>query len=236
MRSGQAIPILKRSIALLNAVADAPHGIGAKQLSLDLGIPQATCYRIIRTMEDCDWLQRSGEGTYRVGFGLALLARSWSDVEQRIREWRSSLSELVAETGLSAKISVREGSHAVSVARVETSRPNIISSPVGSKIPLLEAGSVGIMLMASIPREELDHMLMALPRERKRRILAEVSAAAREKMARSYGIHHPSIHAVSVPLDLGQPAVLTLVGWPEDFPAKRKKTIEACLKRLGRPG
>jgi len=235
MRPGQAIPILKRSIALLNTVAGVPHGIGAKQLSLELGIPQATCYRIIRTMEACDWLQKCGAGTYRVGFGLALLARSWSDVEQHIREWRPLLAELVEETGLSAKISVREGRHAVSVARIETSRPNIISSPVGSKIPLLEAGSVGIMLMASIPEEELDHLLMALPRERRRHIVAEAAAAAREKMARSYGIHHPSIHAVSVPVDLGQPAALTLVGWPEDFPPKRKKTIEACLKKLPLP-
>lgn len=232
MNSGQGIPILRRSIALLSSIAAHPDGAGAKQLSMELGIPQATCYRIIRTLVDGDWLQECGAGVYRIGFGVALTARSWSNVEQRLREWRPLLNGLVGETGLSAKISVREGGHAVSVARVETIRANSISSPVGSKIHLTEAGSVGIMLMAQIPEAGLGQILRAYPPEQRKRIMGEAAAAAREGMARSYGKHHPSIYAVSVPVDVGLPGVLTLVGWPEDLPPKRQKAIEARLKKF----
>jgi DNA-binding IclR family transcriptional regulator len=232
MALGQRIPVLQRSVALLTAVAAAPDGVGAKQLSLDLGIPQATCYRIIRTLVECDWLQECGAGDYRTGFGLALVARSWSDVEQRLRELRPFLHELADETGLSAKISVREGCHAVSVARMEALRANSISSPVGAKIPLTAAGSVGVMLMASASEAELRVILRGEPPEQKRRITREVARAAKEGMARSYGKHHPSIHAVSIPVDVGQPGALTLVGWPEDLPPGRRKSIEARLKQF----
>lgn len=235
MSAGQVIPILRRSLVLLNLISRHPEGIGAKQLSLELGIPQATCYRIIRTLADGDWLQESGAGTYRIGFGVALLARSWSDIEQRLRELRPLLSELVNETGLSAKISVREGSHAVCVARVEAVRANSISSPVGSKFHLSSAGSAGIMLMAAAPEMELRQILQAYPPKQRGFISKEVAAAGSERMARSYGQHHPSAYAVSVLVDVGQPAALTLMGWPEDFLPERKYAIEARLKKQWLP-
>lgn len=232
MNSGQNIPVLKRSIALLKSISSHQNGIGAKQLSMELEIPQATCYRIIRTLAESDWLQECGAGTYRIGFGVALLARSWSDVEERLRELRPLLNELVNETGLSAKISVREGSHAICVARVETFRPNSISSPVGSKIHLASAGSVGILLMASASKAELGQILRAHSPEQRKRMAKEAARAAAEGIARSYGKHHPAVYAVSVPVDVGRPAALTLMGWPEDLPTKRQKTIEARLKKL----
>jgi len=232
MPSGQTIPVLERSVALLERIAAQPEGLGAKHLSLELGIPPATCYRILRTLVKHGWLQENGGGAYRIAFGLARLTRSWSALEQRLRDVRPRLQQLSRDTGLSAKISLREGGQAVSVARVESLRANSISSPVGTKIHLTEAGSAGIQLMASVPPAELRSILRELPPERQRTTFRAVAAARREGIARSYGAHHASIYAVSVPLDLGQPAALTLVGWPEDFAGRRRKDIEVRLRNV----
>ena len=237
MSSSQMIPVLKRTTALLSLLASRPEGLGAKQLSLELGIPQATCYRILRTLLDNDWIRESKSGDYRIGFGIALLARSWSDVERRVRELTPLMRELVEETGLSAKISLQEGAYAVCVVRVESSRPNSITSPIGAKMPLAETGSVGVMLLAAMSDEECQQVLRKLSPKERQQTMEEISAARKEGLTRSYGKHHPSIFAASVPVDLGNPGVLTLMGWPEDFSSsQRKKAIEARLKRLAEQG
>jgi hypothetical protein len=51
-------------------------------------------------------------------------------------------------------------------------------------------------------------------------------------MARSYGEHHPSIYAVSRLVNLGVPAAVSLVGWPDDFAQGREKEIETALAAL----
>ncbi len=230
MPAGQTIPVLERSVALLRLIAAHPEGLGAKHLSLELGIPPATCYRILRTLVKHGWIRESGAGGYRIAFGLAQLTRSWSALELRLQELQPRLRRLAQETDLSVKISLGEGSHCVTAARCEATRPNSITSPVGSQVHLTEAGSAGVILMAALAPDELPPVLRGLAAERRAQLLREVAAARREGLARSYGVHHPTIHAVSVPLDLGRPAALTLVGWPEDFAGRRRRAIEERLQ------
>ncbi len=98
---------------------------------------------------------------------------------------------------------------------------------------LLSAGSAGILLMASASELELRHILRKCTPEQQGEIVEETALARREGIARSYGRHHSSIYAVSVPVDLGETAAFTLVGWPEDFASPRQvKAVEVRLKKL----
>lgn len=235
MPSDQKIPVLERAVSLLNAVSDNPDSLSAKSLSMELGIPPATCYRMLRTFLNHGWLRENDGGNYRIGFGLARLTRSYSPLEQHLRDLQPLLKHLTRETGLSAKVSVREGDHAVSVARSEAQLPSIIASPIGARIRLTEAGSTGIILMGALEPEELRSLFRGIPQTRKQAMLREIDAAKEEGMARSYGTNNPSIHAVSIPVNAGCPAALTLIGWPENFSGKLKKEAEARLKNLRLP-
>lgn len=231
MPSPLTIPVLERSIDLLSAIAESPKGLSAKELNLQLGIPQATCYRILRTLVQKSLLQEQPNGIYLPAYGLARLAGVWSGLENRLQELKPLLEDLAYQSGLSAKISIKEGTSAVVVMRAEARKANSITSPVGSKMPLTEAGSAGIMLMASANSAELSLIQREVPVEHWKEIARAVASARTEKMARSYGTHHSSIYAVSIPLSLGRPCALTLVGWPEAFTGKQKKKIETLLSR-----
>jgi DNA-binding IclR family transcriptional regulator len=231
MPSPKTIPVLERSIDLLSAIAESPFGLSAKELTLQLRIPQATCYRILRTLVQKHLLQERPNGSYLSAYGLARLARSWSGLENRLAEIKPQLEEMSRRTGLSAKISIREGACAVVVLRTEALSPNSITSRVGSKIPLAEAGSVGIMLLASVPPSERAFLLKNSGKALQDKILREAADARKEGCARSYGTHHPSIYAVSKPVDIGAPAAATLIGWPEDFAGKKRAKIENALRQ-----
>lgn len=231
MSSPQTIPILERTIDLLSLITESPCGLSAKELRLELGIPQASCYRILRTLVQKNILQEQPNGTYHSAYGLARLARSWSELESSLRRIRPFLEELSAKTGLSAKISIREGNCTVVVLRLEMQRLYSITIAVGSKIPFTEAGSAGIMLLASVPEEERAALLKKTDEPLKKTLLRQAAMAHRQGMAHSYGVHHPSIFAVSKLIHIGVPASITLFGWPEDFAGGKKRRHEAALKQ-----
>lgn len=230
MPSPNTIPVLERSIDLLSAIAESPSGLSAKELTLQLGIPPATCYRILRTLTQKHLLRERPNGSYLPAYGLARLARSWSGMESRLEEIKPQLDELSRRMGLSAKISIREGTSAVVVMRTEAHRPNSITSPIGSKISLTEAGSAGITLLASLPTDKRPLLLKDSDRSMRANILRKAAAAEKEGCARSYGTDHPSIYAISKLIDIGIPAATTLIGWPEDFAGQRRILIENALR------
>jgi IclR family transcriptional regulator, pca regulon regulatory protein len=150
---------LERSLDLPFAISESPSGLAAKEIIHQMGIPPATCYRILRTLSQKPLLYEHRDGRYLIGYGLALLSRASAELEARLAEIQPRLKELSRKTGLSGKISIREGADAVVVLRSDSHRANAITSPVGTKMPLLEAGSVGIMPLASVPVDELRFLL-----------------------------------------------------------------------------
>ncbi|AHF90745.1 transcriptional regulator [Opitutaceae bacterium TAV5] len=236
------IPVLQKALDVIHAIAaNEGGGLGAKQLSMELGIAPATTYRILRTLVKNNWLRESRRGEFRLAFGLAQVTRSYARLEHVLGLLQGPLRELSHETGLSAKISIREGLQAVTALRAESRRPNSISSPVGSRMHLLEAGSVGTILLAQLPRPEVLRVLHSaredgerLPEREEPQWLKEIAAARRSGFGSAFGTRNPAIHAMSVALPLtdSELAALTVVGWPEDF----RETLgqRELLRRLKR--
>ena len=230
---------------MVDALGANGGGLTARQLSLQLEIPPATCYRILRTLGQANWLREGERGAYHVAFGLVRAVRACSDVDRQLLLVRPLLEQLAEETGLSAKISLREGCQAVTAMRAEAKRMNLISTPVGARLHLLEAGSAGLVLLANMPDEESRRILGSPPpkhweRQSRKKIESEILEAAQTGVARAFGTVHPSIWALSVPVALaaGQSVALTIVGWPEEFSKPQQpvlqKQLEKCARAMGR--
>lgn len=236
MSNALTIPILEKSISLLKSVAVSNAGLTVKHLSDTLKIPSATCYRIVRTLVKHHWLHEKAKGEFQLAYGFAKLARSYAEVEHLLNLIAPGLAALAGSCGLSAKISLREGSFAVTAARAEPLRENAITSPVGAQFPLI-SGSAGSILLSLLPDEEVDRILRGLPVELWRNLTIDdvtkrVQQARREGVCWELGQQHPSIYAVSVPMKLGAAvdASLSLVGWPDDFEAPKQKALEKAIR------
>lgn len=242
------IPVLQKTVEIIEAItASESGGLSAKQLSIGLGVPPATTYRILHTLLDNEWLHESRRGEFRLGFGLARVARAYARVEHLMGRLRQPLRELTEATGLSSKISIREGDQVVTALRAETLRPNSISSSVGSRMHLRDSGSVGVALLAVMPAAEVRRLLQPTETKRDALFLAEIAAAKKAGIARAFGTFNPALHAMSVGLSLGawhEGAVVTIVGWADDFKDTRRqrelarllKTHAACMARAATAG
>lgn len=235
MPSANTIPVLQRTIALIQAVAAARTGVSMKTLSVSLRIPQATCYRIVRTLVQHHWLRENGRGEFLLAFGLAHLARSYAEVEHYLNLLEPALTKLADLSGLSVKVSLREGDQAVAAMRSEPIQVNSITSPVGTRFHLA-IGAAGAVLLSQMTQEEIDYVLRSAPpevwaRQSAADVLRRIEEVRKDGLARELGQQHASIFAVAAPLRLpdGTTAALTLVGWQENFAGDGLRRAERHL-------
>lgn len=238
MVTNNTIPVLEKTIAIVKAIALSKSGVSAKWLSMSLNIPPATCYRILRTLGTSNWIRSNGDGQYQIAFGLASVTSDYSELEYILRQINIPLRTLSEVTGLSVKVCLREGNDAVTVMRVESSRPNAIASKVGSKMHLAEAGAVGTVLLSALPPRHANSILATAPKECWAKFSieafrADIAKARKDGISRTLGKYNPSIYAIAVPLKFSpdNTAALAVVGWPEDFEGSKKVTIEKRLKQ-----
>lgn len=236
MATSQTIPALHKAISILEYLAAHNDAVPVKELSFALKIPPASCYRMVNTLLEHNWLCGDPSGGLRIAFGLAHVARAYSELELGLREFEAILHELSEDLQMSVKVSLREGHFAITALRAEPSLPNAITSPIGSRIHL-SIGSAAAVLLAQLPDHEIKTILFAAPSEVWKNQKPD-DAWQRIRDCREQGVcfelgqYHPSIFACSVPLLLRGSArlALTAVGWPEDFKRQQRKAIVARLQ------
>jgi len=236
MSAAQTIPSLHKSIGVIQAIADGLSPATVRGLSAALSIPSATCYRIVRTYLQHNWLREDENGGYRIAYGLARLSRSYSEIERKLALLESPLRDLAISSGLSAKVSLRESHNAVTALRAEPPNPHSISSPIGTGFPLVVGSAAGVLL-AQLPDAEIERIMEASSKDCWRRqsradAWRRIQEVREEGICRELGQYHPSIFAVSAPLRLTETdcVSLTLIGWPDDFEGGRLKVIESKLR------
>jgi len=236
MSASQTIPSLHKAVSVLEYVSGRSEPVTVKELAYTLNIPQATCYRIVRTLTSHDLLREEPMGGVRIGFGLARLARAYSEVEYVLHELRAPLQHLAGSLDLAAKISLREGHWATTVLRAEPSSPNAITSPVGHRFHLAQGSAAGALL-STLPDMEIDRVLDAAPewvweRQTAEEVWTRVRAVRETGVAADFGTQHPSIYAMSMLVRLsGDDAVsISVVGWPEEFAEGKREAIALRLR------
>ncbi|MEY2534892.1 MAG: hypothetical protein QOF29_2802, partial [bacterium] len=114
--AGRPVASVGRALAILDALAQAPDGLGVNEVARRIGVNASTASRLLGTLERGRMVERAtAGGPYRLGLRLIALA---DGVLARldVRELaRPQLRELVARTGETATLSVPGGSEAVTV-------------------------------------------------------------------------------------------------------------------------
>lgn len=157
------IPAIDRAMAVFTVLEQRPEGVRIRELVDALGLPRTTVYRILNSLELHRMVRRDASGTYSLGPRILTLAArvvpesSHTDLRQFAMP---HLRRVSSATGQSAKLSVADGDNALVIATM-TGVPGLsLSVAPGQRIPL-HAGAAGKILMAHMPKAELDALLSA---------------------------------------------------------------------------
>jgi DNA-binding IclR family transcriptional regulator len=94
--------LVRKTVVVLRTVAMHPDGVGLSELARLCGMPKATCYRILRTLEEETWLARDSANRYRVSPGMLLMLGSLLDQGSERSDVLQILRTLSAEVGETA--------------------------------------------------------------------------------------------------------------------------------------
>ena len=231
--SAHTVPVLCKAIGVLEAVAQANGAVTTKSLATTLRISPTTCYRILQSFVAAGWLRQGANGTFELSFGLVPLLRPLLRHELLVETVREPLAHLAKTTGLTAKLTVRQGDDAVTLHSANSPKGTAITSRVGSVVSLT-IGSSGATFLAAASDDDVTRVLEDAPPEvwrfqKREDVLRRVRESRRQGCCFDNGSYQPHINTLSAPLY--GPArelvgVVTLLGFPSDFdPATRPALI-----------
>jgi DNA-binding IclR family transcriptional regulator len=238
-KAHQRLNVLGKALAVLQAVAEHPQGVGLPDLAAKLGLPRQTVHRVLNQLRDSGLLLRDPvRERYTVGqrlIQLSLMAlgsnNPWAPV-------RAVLQDLVDELGETCNIGVLEGLDYVYIDRIECQWPLRIHLEVGHRLPAhcIAAGKVLLAYLDPDVRARLlrgRKLVARSPRTITR--VADLEAELEKIRARGYGTNDQEnfegIVAAAVPIMDARGRTVAAVTVHGPLP---RLTFEACVAAVPR--
>ena len=160
MTSKQTINSLERALSILEYFGPDVRTASMSALSEDLGIPLASAYRIVRTLERRGYLRRD-EATRELTLGLSLVHLGRLVTEQLdVRAAARPVMERLAESGGETAVLLIPHRHkAVCVEIIEGTSPIRPRSILLGETHHYNAGAIPMALLAGLSPDEIEEVL-----------------------------------------------------------------------------
>jgi IclR family pca regulon transcriptional regulator len=151
---------LARGIAVLEALAGHPRGLTLSETAARTGLSRAGARRFLLTLQALGYV-RSQDRRFAATARIVSLANRVSRGLPFHAVAEPAMRGLSAEFGESCSAAVLDGTEIVYVARVPGRRIMTVALEVGSRLPAW-CTSMGRVLLAALPDDELDRRLAAI--------------------------------------------------------------------------
>lgn len=231
------VPVLCKALRVFEFVAKSAGGVTTKEVAVSLGISHTTSYRVLQSFVAQGWLSAKRGGMFELSFALVPMLRPLLHHELLIETVKEPLRQLAVTTGLTAKLTVRQGDDAVTLVSAPSPKSTAITSRVGSVVSLA-IGSSGAALLSALPDAEVGQILDKAADEVWRLqdradVQRRIREARKDGVCFDHGSFQPHIHTLSAPLvvaERGMVAAITLLGFPQDFEGTARGALTRNLK------
>lgn len=152
---------LARALGVLAIVVDRGEA-RADELAEELALPVSTVYRYLRDLREAGFVVEQ-QSTYRPGSLISSQPSSRASRTDLRRLARPTLEQLARESGETALVAVRNGSHALCLDQVESHHSMRMAFRIGEVLPLY-AGAVSRVLLAFAPQSIQAEVLAGISR------------------------------------------------------------------------
>lgn len=186
------VPALQRGLDLLGEFSRQTPELSGADLSRKMGLPRASVFRMLHTLENAGFVERVGEGTkYKLSLGVLRLGFEYLASMELTEHGRPVIEALRDVSGYSAHVVVRDQRDVVFVAKA-TGRSTLFHSiQVGARLPA-HATVLGRLLLSGLSMAALSELYPepALPAHTPKTptTLAQLKALIDVDRANGYGI------------------------------------------------
>lgn len=186
------VPALARGLQLLMQFNRTERELSGAELSRRLGLPRASVFRMLFTLEQGGFLERAEDGvSYRLGLPVLRLGFELLASMELTEYGRPVIEELRDRCGYSAHIVVRDATEVVFIAKAAGRSALFQSVQVGARLPA-HATVLGRLLLAD---QDMNGLQALYPQEplhaytaRTPTTLAQLLALIQEDRAKGYGV------------------------------------------------
>ena len=228
-------PSVKKAFRILYAISDSSNGLGISDLSKKLKIGKSTVHGITTALEELGVLVRDPlYKRYTVGYSLLEVCRTaFAKIDLKDLA-RKPMEKLMGKVGETVFLGVLNGDHVTIVDMVESRNEMKITSPPGTRLPLL-AGATGRALLSQIEKEKSKEILQKKGLVRytsktvidQRQFLREIEKVKGQGYAVDDEEYIPGVRAVAASLVFpsSPPAALWVVGFTSTLDDQKVKTV-----------
>lgn len=134
--STSSIQVIDRAVALLNAMAALPEPASLKFLSAETQLHPSTAFRILGSLAEHGFVERTEAGQYSLGMKLLQFAGRVHGKVDLLREAKPIMEWLRSQVGETVNLTVREGDEVVYIERAIPNRMMRVEQVIGSRAPL----------------------------------------------------------------------------------------------------
>jgi IclR family KDG regulon transcriptional repressor len=228
-------PSVKKAFKVLNAISDASNGLGISDLSKKLKIGKSTVHGITTALEELGVLVRDPlDKRYTMGYSLLEFCRT-AYAKIGLKDLaRKPMEKLMEKVGETVFLGVLNGDHVTIVDVAESRNEMKITSPPGTRLPLL-AGATGRVLLSQIEKEKAIEIIQKKGLVRytsktvidQRQFLREIEKAKEQGYAVDDEEYIPGVRAVAASLGSASspPAALWVVGFTSAMDDQKVKAV-----------
>lgn len=203
-------PSVKKAFKILHTIADSSSGVGVSELAKQLKIGKSTVHGITCSLEELGILVRDPvDKRYHLGYTLLELGRKTHgkiDLREMARVPMEKLMEHVGETVF---LGVMNGDHITILDVVESHNEMKITSPPGTRLPLL-AGATGRAFLSLLDPKKTKEIIQKMGLVKytpksvtdQKQYLYEVEEARKKGYATDEEEYLLGVRAIAAPLHL----------------------------------
>lgn len=149
------VPALARGLQLMMQFNRDDRELTGAELSRRLDLPRASVFRMLQTLEQCGFVERTDDGVgYKLGLAVLRLGFEYLASMELTEYGRPVIEELRDRCGYSAHIVVRDGREVVFIAKAAGRSALFQSIQVGARLPA-HATVLGRLLLANLDKAAL---------------------------------------------------------------------------------
>jgi len=243
-KSTYSAPSVKKAFKILHIIADSSSGLGVSELAKQLNIGKSTVHGIASSLEELGVLVRDPiDKRYNVGYTLLELGRKTYgriDLREMARVPMERLMERVGETVF---LGVMNGDHITILDVVESHNEMKITSPPGTRLPLL-AGATGKAFLSLLDEKVAKEIIRKVGLIRftsrsvtdPKKFLKEVEEAKQRGYAFDDEEYLLGVRAIAAPIQIGSlpPAAIWAVGFTSSLNDQKVERVILEIQKTAR--
>lgn len=153
MTHDNTVQSIERAIKILEQLAEAKEGLGVTELSRRLNLHKSTVHRLLSTLLTFGYVEQNPYSEkYRLGMKLLYLGGAILERMDLRREAHEVLKELSEQVNETVHLVVPDGSSAIYIDKIDSSRTIRMYSQIGRRAPM-HASAVGKAILAFLPED-----------------------------------------------------------------------------------